>query len=101
MTKFKALLFALWTICVAVVCNSSAYADVPVPVLTGHVIDQTATLSTEESARLEQALSAFENRKGSQLAVLIVPTTEPETIEQYSIKVARHGNLVVKELMMV
>jgi len=88
MIKFKALLFALWTICVAVVCNSPAYADVPVPVLTGHVIDQTATLSTEESARLEQVLSAFENRKGSQLAVLIVPTTEPETIEQYSIKVA-------------
>ena len=42
----------------------------------------------EQVAALEQQLRAFEAQKGSQIAVLLVPTTEPETIEQYSIRVA-------------
>jgi len=88
MIKVKALLFALFVLFISAGSTSSAFADVPVPALTAHVIDQTATLSAEQTSRLEQVLNAFETRKGSQLAVLIVPTTEPETIEQYSIRVA-------------
>jgi len=65
-----------------------AGAEVPVPPLTGRVIDQTATLTTEQKAALEQTLRTFESRKGSQVAVLIVPTSEPETIEQYALRVA-------------
>jgi uncharacterized protein len=65
-----------------------ARADVAVPALTGRVVDQTGTLSTDAIARLDQKLKAFEARKGSQIAVLIVPTTQPETIEQFSIRVA-------------
>ncbi|WP_199751515.1 YgcG family protein [Bradyrhizobium sp. RP6] len=65
-----------------------AFADVPVPQLTGRVVDQTGTLSSSDIAALSQKLSDFENRKGSQIAVLIVPTTQPETIEQFSIRVA-------------
>jgi uncharacterized protein len=93
MIKVKALLLALLFLSVSAGTFSFAYAEVPVPSLTGHVIDQTATLSAEQTSRLEQVLSAFENRKGSQLAVLIVATTEPETIEQYSIKVAEAWKL--------
>jgi uncharacterized protein len=52
------------------------------------VVDQTATLSSGDIAALTQTLKDFEARKGSQIAVLIVPTTAPETIEQYSIRVA-------------
>ncbi|RXH06596.1 MULTISPECIES: TPM domain-containing protein [Bradyrhizobium] len=63
-------------------------ADVAVPQLTGRVVDQTGTLSSSDIASLSQKLREFENRKGSQIAVLIVPTTEPETIEQFSIRVA-------------
>ncbi|MBR0905635.1 YgcG family protein [Bradyrhizobium liaoningense] len=63
-------------------------ADVAVPQLTGRVVDQTGTLSSAEVAALSQKLRDFENRKGSQIAVLIVPTTQPETIEQFSIRVA-------------
>ncbi len=63
-------------------------ADVPVPQLTGRVVDQTGTLSSGDIATLTQKLRDFENRKGSQIAVLIVPTTQPETIEQFSIRVA-------------
>ncbi|MBR0708533.1 TPM domain-containing protein [Bradyrhizobium liaoningense] len=65
-----------------------AFADVAVPQLTGRVVDQTGTLSSGDVATLTQKLRDFETRKGSQIAVLIVPTTQPETIEQYSIRVA-------------
>ncbi|WP_165637417.1 TPM domain-containing protein [Bradyrhizobium shewense] len=67
---------------------SSASADVAIPELTGRVVDQTGTLSSSETAALSQKLRDFETRKGSQIAVLIVPTTQPETIEQFSIRVA-------------
>jgi uncharacterized protein len=66
----------------------AAFADVAVPPLTGRVVDQTGTLSSDTIASLTQTLKDFETRKGSQIAVLIVPTTAPETIEQYSIRVA-------------
>jgi len=65
-----------------------ASADVSVPPLKSRITDLTGTLSANEAAQLEQKLAAFEVKKGSQIAVLIVPTTQPETIEQYSIRVA-------------
>ncbi|SEL45243.1 TPM domain-containing protein [Nitrosovibrio tenuis] len=70
-----------------------AVADVAIPPLKAHVTDLTGTLSVEETAQLEQKLAAFEAKKGSQIAVLIVPTTQPETIEQYSIRVAEAWRL--------
>ena len=70
-----------------------AFADVAVPALTGRVVDQTGTLTAEQAASLEQTLQAFEAKKGSQIAVLIVPTTAPESIEQYSIRVAQQWKL--------
>jgi uncharacterized protein len=66
----------------------AALADIAVPPLTGRVVDQTGTLSSGDISALTQTLKNLEMRKGSQVAVLIVPTTEPETIEQYSIRVA-------------
>ena len=66
----------------------AAFADVAVPPLSGRVVDQTGTLSSGDIDSLTRTLKALELRKGSQVAVLIVPTTEPETIEQYSIRVA-------------
>jgi uncharacterized protein len=66
----------------------AAFADVAVPPLSGRVVDQTGTLSSDTIASLTQTLRGLELRKGSQIAVLIVPTTAPETIEQYSIRVA-------------
>ena len=70
-----------------------ALAQVAVPPLVGHVTDLTATLSAPQQAALEQTLSAFEARKGSQLAVLLVPTTAPEEIEQYALRVAEQWKL--------
>jgi len=98
MINAKAFLFTFLILCVGAGSIFSASAEVPVPTLTGHVIDQTATLSAEQTSRLEQVLSAFESRKGSQVAVLIVATTEPEAIEQYSIKVAEAWKLGRKKI---
>jgi uncharacterized protein len=66
----------------------TALADVAVPPLTGRVVDQTGTLSASDIASLTQKLKDLETRKGSQVAVLIVPTTAPETIEQFAIRAA-------------
>lgn len=66
---------------------------VPVPALQALVTDLTATLTPEQRAGLESRLRAFEERKGSQLAVLIVPTTQPEAIESYAIRVVEQWKL--------
>jgi uncharacterized protein len=65
-----------------------AGAQVPVPPMGSRVTDQTATLTDEQKSVLEQTLRSFETRKGSQVVVLIVPSTAPETIEQYALRVA-------------
>jgi uncharacterized protein len=65
----------------------TAHAQVPVPPLTARVTDQTHTLTADQRAALEGQLAQFEQQKGSQVAVLIVPSTQPEAIEQYSIRV--------------
>ena len=61
---------------------------VPVPALTGRVIDQMGILTPQEHDDLEANLAAVETQKGAQIVVLIVPTTKPEAIEQYSLRVA-------------
>lgn len=68
-------------------------AEVPVPALTAPVMDQTGTLSAAQVASLDQALRAFNAKKGSQLQVLLVPTTQPESVEQYAIRVAEQWKL--------
>src|ERR1700761_3063384 len=76
----------------------TAMADVAVPPLTGRVVDKTATLSSSDIATLDRTLKDFEARKGSQVAVLIVPTTQPETIEQYSLRVAEAWKIGRKKI---
>jgi len=62
-------------------------AEVAVPPLKARVIDLTATLTPDQRSALEQKLAALEARKGSQVAVLMVPTVQPEMVEQYAIRV--------------
>lgn len=76
----------------------AATADVAVPPLSGRVVDQTGTLSADDTAALTQQLKDLETRKGSQVAVLIVPTTEPEAIEQFSIRVAEAWKIGRKKI---
>jgi uncharacterized protein len=66
---------------------------VPVPPLASPVTDVAGTLTPDQSAALDAKLRAFEQAKGSQVAVLVVPTTQPEDIEQYAIRVAEAWKL--------
>lgn len=65
----------------------------PLPKLTGRVNDLTGTLTAEQQATLEDKLAAFEARKGSQIVVLVVATTDPEDIVNYSYRVAHNWKL--------
>ena len=77
----------------ALLAATFAFAEVAVPPLTTRVTDLTATLSVEQVATVKQTLAALEKRKGSQVAVLIVPTTQPETVEQYAVRVEENWKL--------
>jgi len=67
--------------------GASAQGLLPVPALTARVIDQTGTLDAAQRSGLETKLAAFEQRKGSQIVVLMVPTTQPEDIASYAQRV--------------
>jgi uncharacterized protein len=64
-----------------------------VPALSARVTDLTGTLEAAQRSDLEQRLAAIEARKGAQVAILMVPTTAPEAIEQYAIRVAEAWKL--------
>lgn len=66
---------------------SSAWALLPVPPLRARVTDLAQTLRPQERAALEARLAALEAKTGAQIAVLLVPTTQPESIEQYARRV--------------
>lgn len=83
----------LMTVAVLLLAAGWAAAEIPVPALRTRVTDLTGTLSPVQQDRLEQALKDFEARKGSQIAVLIIPTTQPEAIEQYAMRVVETWKL--------
>ena len=92
-SRAKVLLLAL------VLCwTQAAFAEVAVPLLIGRVVDLTNTLNASNIETLNQRIRSFEQRKGSQIAILIVPTTQPETIEQYSIRVAEAWKIGRKKI---
>ena len=66
---------------------ANAQAPMAIPPLHARVTDLTNTLDTQQTQQLESALAALEQRKGAQIVVLMLPTTQPETIEQYATRV--------------
>ena len=92
-SRVKALLLALF-LCWA----QAAFAEATVPPLVGRVVDTTNTLNGSSVEALNQRIRDFEKRKGSQIAVLIVPTTQPETIEQYSLRAAETWKIGRKKI---
>jgi uncharacterized protein len=70
-----------------------AAAQQPIPPLTGRVVDTTATLSPDALSSLDAKLAAVEERKGAQIAVLLVSTTAPEAIEPFSLRVAEEWRI--------
>jgi uncharacterized protein len=87
-TPRLAALVGAFLLGLALLAGAGAQELVPVPPLKGRVTDLTGTLTANQIADLERSLEAFEARKGSQIAVLMVPTTRPEDIAQYAIRVA-------------
>ena len=68
-------------------CIASAQDLAPIPPLSSRVTDAAGILGVSAKQELESKLAAFEQATGGQLAVLIVKTAEPETIDQYGIRV--------------
>ena len=64
-----------------------AQDNAPIPPLTSRITDAAGILGADGKQMLEARLAAFEQATGGQLAVLIVKTAEPETIDQYGIRV--------------
>lgn len=69
------------------ICAAAEPELVTVPALTGHVVDTAGLLQAPQAEALAQRLRQFELQHGSQIVVLIVPTVQPESIEQYSMRV--------------
>jgi uncharacterized protein len=91
--RVRYLLALLLALSAAATGQTGAGGLQPVPKLNARVTDLTGTLTAEQQTALEQKLAAFEAAKGAQLAVLVVPTTRPEEIEQYSIRVVDQWKL--------
>lgn len=70
----------------------ATFAEITIPPVA-RVTDLTGTLTQSQHAELSQRLAAFEAEKGTQVAVLMVPTTAPETVEQYALRVAEQWQL--------
>lgn len=85
--RWKSLLL-FCCLLLAVVTGHAANSLVDIPPLQSAVTDLTQTLNIEEQAALNQKLSQFSQQSGSQVAVLLLPTTQPEDIAQFGIRLA-------------
>ena len=86
-------LFALLVCLLPLMAQGAVEGEVQVPPLQQRVTDLTGTLTSQQQSELEASLAAFEARKGSQIAILLVPTTQPEDIAQYAIRVVDQWKL--------
>jgi uncharacterized protein len=77
---------------------AGAQGVLPVPELTARVIDQTGTLDAIQRKGLDDKLAAFEQAKGTQIVMLMVPTTQPEDIASYANRVANAWKIGRKEV---
>ena len=90
----QALLLAVWL-------PFAAWAQggvQPVPPLTAHVMDGTGTLTTAQKAALEAKLTAFEQSRGAQVVMLMVPTTQPEDIAAYAQRIGDSWKIGRKDI---
>ena len=92
MRFLRAALAALAS-CAALAFAATPADPIPVPKLTARVMDSTGTLTAAERSALESKLAAFEQSHGSQVAVLIVPSIGPETIEEFAGRVTDQWQL--------
>ncbi len=75
-----------------------AQAQQAVPDLTAHVVDTSGTLAPAQRSALEARLTAFEQERGAQVVVLLVPSTQPEDIASYANRVANTWKIGRKDI---
>jgi uncharacterized protein len=83
-----ALWLALLTALAAPAAAQTMATQVAVPPLQSHVTDLVGMLQPEQRNTLDNTLSEYEARTGSQIAILLLSKTEPEGIEDYAVRVA-------------
>jgi len=91
--RLLARVFVLLAAWLAIGVHAAEGDPQAIPKLDKRVIDLTATLSAAEQARITARLAEFEAQKGAQIAVLLVGTTQPEAIFDYSLRVAEAWKL--------
>ena len=87
---------ALWLLGLLTLLTS--WAQLAVPALSGHVVDTTASLPAAGLQQLDSRLAAFEQQRGTQIVVLLVPTTQPEDIASYANRVANSWKIGRREV---
>lgn len=80
-------LYGLWLLLACTPLWAQPAAPAGIPPLDAPVVDTTGTLDAATVQRLDAQARALQQRKGSQLQVLVVPSTQPDTIEQYAVRV--------------
>ena len=85
--------FLVWLLASFVWLAAQAQGVLPVPALTARVIDATGTLDAIQLKGLDDKLAAFERDKGTQIAFLLVPTTQPEDISSYANRVSNEWKI--------
>ncbi|MGN7837931.1 TPM domain-containing protein [Stenotrophomonas sp. 22385] len=86
-TRLLLRVLVLLCLCLCLALPAWAQTDAAIPPMTSPVVDTTGTLDAAQKQALEAQALALQQRKGSQLQILMVPTTQPETIEQYAVRV--------------
>jgi uncharacterized protein len=95
--RIRHALAALFLWAVALI-GAQAQGLLPVPALDARVIDQTGTLSEAQRQALDAKLKAFEQKKGSQIVVLMVATTQPEDIASFANRVGNAWKIGRKQV---
>jgi uncharacterized protein len=99
MTRWLAALLLCLHAILALAADSKSPVSLPLPLpaLTARVTDLTGTLVAGDLTELETKLTTFEARKGSQVTLLVLPTTQPETIEQFGVRLFEAWKIGRKE----
>ena len=84
----KPMHFLAGLFCALLLGAAAAQPLIPVPALRAHVTDLAGMLDAQQAGALDKILADYQARTGSQIAVLLLPSTAPEAIEQYGIRVA-------------
>lgn len=98
MLAWRGLLAGLLWFTMGVASTGWAQDVLPVPPLTAHVVDIAGMLSAPQRQALDDKLVAFEAASGSQVVVLLVPTTQPEDISSYANRVGNTWKIGRKEV---